>query len=232
VAGLGAFLEGLANSLLLALGAMAVFIAVIVVPAVVETVTGGRSIGKAMFGLRVVNLDGGPVGFMGAFLRALALPFLDMLGFVLPLGAFVALGNRWNQRIGDLLAGTIVVTDRSVASLVTPVSFFPPPGYEAFVERIDTSVMTSEQYRLVRTLLMRAPDMTLETRAWTTERMADLVVRLLRTPAQPGMAAEAYLACVCSAYQQANGGYPVEFIEPTYHWAPTQVPMSMPTGVG
>lgn len=72
----------------------------------------GWTLGKRIIGLRVVELDGRRVGFRGALLRNLVRP-LDS-GFLL--GAFVGMSvimaTRRRQRLGDLLAKTMVVEDR------------------------------------------------------------------------------------------------------------------------
>lgn len=75
---------------------------------------GGRTPGKRALKLRVVRLDGQPIGWKEAFLRGLLvtadfLPFLFMTGLVCML--FVP-GFR---RLGDLAAGTLVIQDEMVA---------------------------------------------------------------------------------------------------------------------
>ncbi|MFO0584444.1 MAG: RDD family protein [Anaeromyxobacter sp.] len=75
-----------------------------------EVFGGGRTPGKRALGLRVVRADGAPVGLAESLarnvLRALELP----LGYA-PGVLMVALGQR-RQRLGDLVAGTLVVRDR------------------------------------------------------------------------------------------------------------------------
>ncbi len=75
-----------------------------------------RTPGKMMFKLEINRLDGGAIGWPEAsvrtFLRVIeANPLL--LG-ILPGGIFVVLSKR-RQRLGDLLAGTLVV-ERSAAT--------------------------------------------------------------------------------------------------------------------
>jgi uncharacterized RDD family membrane protein YckC len=98
-------------------------------PTISETVSTGRSIGKTAAGLRVVRVDGGPERFRHALARALAGMFADLnlplfaavlfgevpAPFVLMVGlpgAVVSVVSRRGQRIGDLLAGTLVVRER------------------------------------------------------------------------------------------------------------------------
>jgi uncharacterized RDD family membrane protein YckC len=92
-------------------------------PVACETLSTGRSVGKAAVGLRVVRLDGGPERFRHALVRALSGWFADigMSGGLV--GACTSASSPKGQRIGDLLAGTIVVRERGAGgqgSLPTP----------------------------------------------------------------------------------------------------------------
>lgn len=84
--------------------AMLVVVAV-VLPTVVETATGGRSLGKLAVGGRIVRSDGGAAGFRHALLRALA-GVLEIWMTLGALAAIVGLFTPRTQRLGDLLAGT------------------------------------------------------------------------------------------------------------------------------
>jgi len=71
--------------------------------------TTGRSLGKALLGLRVVALDGRPAGLGRAAARTAlrvvdALPFLYLVAFVVVLAT-----PPRRQRVGDLVAKTLVV---------------------------------------------------------------------------------------------------------------------------
>lgn len=185
------------------------FVLVVGLPALVEYLSGGRSLGKLLLGLRVVSMTGSPVGPMAVFLRSLALPTVDFISFVLPLGLVVAVLTHWSQRVGDLLAGTMVVTDRKVDARVQPASFFPPSGTEAIVASIETSSLTAEQYHLVRSFLVRAPTLTGLARQAIAADLATRVMVSLAMSTTFGLQPEAFLACVASAYQQRGGAYPV-----------------------
>jgi len=64
----------------------------------------GTTLGKALFGLRVVAVNGGRVGVARAVVRNIFLPF-DLLG----LGFILATLTPRRRRIGDFVAGTEVV---------------------------------------------------------------------------------------------------------------------------
>jgi len=83
-----------------------------------STVRSGRTLGKKLLQLRVVNIDGTPVGFRGAMIHyglpvAVALlfaPILGPLGYVAVLfGVLTWPRNANYQGLHDRLAGTIVV---------------------------------------------------------------------------------------------------------------------------
>jgi uncharacterized RDD family membrane protein YckC len=85
---------------------------VLVVPAayfVLMHGTGGRTLGKMLFGARVVTLTGAPVGYPRALGR-----YLAAFAALLPLAAgFLAAAARSDKRgLHDLLAGTRVVRAR------------------------------------------------------------------------------------------------------------------------
>ncbi|MCG8275221.1 RDD family protein [Stenotrophomonas sp. NLF4-10] len=83
----------------------------------------GRTLGKRALGLRVVARDGAPLGWMPAIVRNL-LRTVDMLPFGYALGLVACLCDRHGRRLGDLVAGTLVVH--------TPAPPATPPA------RIDT----------------------------------------------------------------------------------------------
>lgn len=85
---------------------------VLVVPTVVETVTQGQSLGKKAMGLRVVRTDGGPVRLRHSMVRATT-GFLE-IWLTLGSGALICgILDRRSRRIGDLLAGTYAVLERT-----------------------------------------------------------------------------------------------------------------------
>ncbi|MEX2535206.1 MAG: RDD family protein [Trueperaceae bacterium] len=72
--------------------------------------TTGASIGKLLLGLRVVQEDGNPIGWPAAIVRNV-LRFVDGLFFYL-VGALLAWGSPKRQRLGDRIAGTVVIRHR------------------------------------------------------------------------------------------------------------------------
>ncbi len=76
-----------------------------------ETAWSGQTVGKRVMSLRVIQESGVRIGFYHAALRNLARP-VDRLPLLYMVGGMAALVSRSHQRLGDMLAGTIVVRER------------------------------------------------------------------------------------------------------------------------
>ncbi|MGH7723559.1 MAG: RDD family protein [Candidatus Dormibacteria bacterium] len=88
---------------------------------VCEVATGGRTPGKSAGQLRVLDTSGAAPTAAQLLLRNVA-RFVDVL---LGLGVVVMFWNSQSRRIGDLLAGTVVVRVRPAVSFAAAVA--PPP---------------------------------------------------------------------------------------------------------
>ncbi|TJZ79097.1 RDD family protein [Chitiniphilus eburneus] len=91
-----------------------------------EVLGDGRTPGKRMLGLQVLREDGLPVGWRESILRNVlrAIDFMPLC-YGIGLGAML-LDSRF-RRIGDLVAGTIVVYREPPAPLPRPVDAAPIP---------------------------------------------------------------------------------------------------------
>lgn len=77
-------------------------------PVLFEVFDHGRTPGKRALGLRVVAANGAPVGWLAAFTRNL-MRTVDMLPFGYATGLLASLADPWGRRLGDMVAGTLVV---------------------------------------------------------------------------------------------------------------------------
>lgn len=77
-------------------------------PVVFEVLCGGQTPGKRFFGLMVCHDNGQPVGWQASFLRNLLL-LADFLPLVFVVGILCMLFHGNQKRLGDLVAGTLVV---------------------------------------------------------------------------------------------------------------------------
>jgi uncharacterized RDD family membrane protein YckC len=72
-----------------------------------ESIIGGRTPGKIIAKIKVVNIDGSTPGLLSYFLRWILLP-IDLFPYG-GIGALCILFSKNHQRLGDLAAGTTVV---------------------------------------------------------------------------------------------------------------------------
>lgn len=202
-AGAGAAGGEAAFVIVLVVGATAVLLGY---PIVLESTWQGRTLGKAALGLRVLTVEGGPIGARHALIRGFLL-LVDL--YLVPIGVIavasvLAAGRR--QRLGDLVAGTIVVKDAAPARGSFAVRFPAPPGLEGYVATLDTSPLTARQYGVVRSFLLRVEELDPAARGSMAWSLAQRVERRLGVPRHESVHPEAFLACVAAAHQQRTGG--------------------------
>lgn len=127
-AGAGIMVDGSMALLVVAFFLGANFLLTTLFLAWAEVRGGGQTWGKRRLGLRTVQLTGHPPGVAAALVRNLARVFDD-----LPPMWMIPTLTASRQRLGDLLAGTCVITERARAPL-TPVRW-PAESWRALVER-------------------------------------------------------------------------------------------------
>ena len=81
-----------------------------------EALWAGKSLGKLALRLRVVDVRGGPITAGQAIVRNL-FRIVDFLPVYYAAGAIAIFVSARNQRLGDMVAGTIVVRDRAAVRL-------------------------------------------------------------------------------------------------------------------
>lgn len=124
-------------------------------PVGLETLWRGRTLGKAVMGLRVVRDDGGPIRFRHAFVRGLVGVVVDRPGVSSGLLALVPmLVTKRSKRLGDLAAGTVVVQERVPSRRVAaPVV---APELAGWAGGLDLSGLTDALAAQIRQFLARA----------------------------------------------------------------------------
>lgn len=131
--------------------------------ALFEGFAGGRTPGKRALGIRVVLDDGRPITFGAAATRAL-LRLVDLQPGVTGLvGLAFIFFHPEHRRLGDLVAGTIVVRDRpeTVGAAVPTIQSEPPPA-----PLTDTPArLSDEEFHLVGQFVARASALAPEARA-------------------------------------------------------------------
>ena len=164
------------------------------VPVLVETLSRGRSLGKLVLGLRVVRDDGGPVRFRHALTRGLAGIFVD---FLLTLGAgaiICSLLNERGKRVGDILAGTVVVRERAPAK-TEPLPVVPS-HLVSWAAGLELSRLPADLGLAVRNYLSRYTQLAPTVRDQMGDQLAAEVARYVTPAPPPGTPPWAYLAAV------------------------------------
>src|SRR5437764_3594517 len=181
-------------------GSFAVFAAIWGYPILLETLWRGRTVGKAALGLRVVTREGGQIGFRHAAIRGA----LGLVDFALSSGAVAVicvLVTADNQRLGDLVAGTLVLRERTGLRRPTPTTFAPPLGLDAYADSLDLAGIGPAEYGVVRAFLLRAPSLPAPVRARLAAQVGETVAARVQPPPPAGVPAEIFLASVAAAYR-------------------------------
>src|SRR5882757_5854786 len=126
-----------------------------------ETATRGRSLGKMALGLRVVSEDGGPERFRQALFRALASVTEIWLLAGGP-AVICSLLSPKGKRIGDVFAGTMVISERAPRLSPPPAM---PPILAWWAASLQLSGLHPEQAERARQFLSRASQLDPQIRA-------------------------------------------------------------------
>lgn len=176
-----------------------------------ETLARGRSPGKMALGLRVVRDDGGPIRFRHALTRALAGVIVDF-GPVLVwsvVAVVVSLCSTRSKRVGDFLAGTVVIRERS-PDTGTPPIFPMPPALASWAGQLDLSGLTDDLALAIRQYLSRYAQLRPEARDALGHDLARELSARIGTPLPYGVPDWAYLQAVLAERRnRVAGGRPV-----------------------
>lgn len=152
-----------------------------------EWIWNGQTPGKRWLKLRVIREDGRPITFWEASVRNL-LRTLDMMPAPFySIGLISVFVSSSDQRVGDMVAGTVVVREREAEApafaevFASPVSdpalrrSFKPVDFVA-----DINVLTESEIEVVETFLRRRWDLADMARQWMAWRVALPIMYKLR----------------------------------------------------
>lgn len=171
---------------------MTIFVFVLL-PMLVEVLSHGRSLGKLILGLRVVRDDGGAVRLRHSFIRALLWPF-EIVSSGGGIAALSGLLSPQAKRLGDYLAGTTAVSERSRP--LPPMHTHVAPHLHEWLNRTDVTAIPDGLHRRIVAFLAMAPRLGAESR-W--QRAIELATELnpYVAPAPPeGTFPEQFLSAV------------------------------------
>ncbi len=142
----------------------------------------GQTFGKRQLDLRVIKDSGAPITAYEAIGRNL-LRAIDSLPFLYGVGILAVMLNKQNKRLGDMVAGTVVVHERPLADLQpawsqltsAQVPESPPSAY-------NTARLSVDELQLIEAFLQRRYEMPPQLRIQTAFQIADRVGRTLEIP--------------------------------------------------
>ena len=162
-------------------------------PVLCELLLHGRSVGRLVMGTRVVRDDGGPVHLRQSLLRAV-MAMLEIWSTSGAIALTCSVIDRRSRRVGDLLAGTMVIQERMRS--LSPQRVEVPESLGRWVQGADVGRLPLTLMQDIRSFLPRAGTINPESRR---ELSRDLLRRTLPhvAPAPPpGTDPEELLAAV------------------------------------
>jgi uncharacterized RDD family membrane protein YckC len=164
-----------------------------------EVIWQGQTPGKRYTKIRVIRDDGRRESIQQALLRALLRPFDDLL----TIGFFLILLGKQEKRLGDIVAGTLVIQEEY---LVAPSFQVSSQGEEFVTELLETANIAQlkpDDFALIRDYLQRRKNISPKAKAELSlnlARQTRTIIDLKKLP--PGLTPDVFLEAVYLAYQR------------------------------
>ena len=165
----------------------------VIIPATVESLTRGRSLGKLALGIRIVRDDGGPIRVRHAIIRALT-GFIELWVSFGGIALIASLIHPQGKRLGDMLAGTYAVRVRGGQRALPPLVM--PYELAGWVRSTDIRRLPDGLALSTRQFLGRAHGLHDGSRVRLGSELAAEVERYVAPGPPPGTHPERFLAAV------------------------------------
>jgi len=146
--------------------------------AIFESLWNGQTPGKRIAHLRVIQESGRPVQVWQAVARNV-MRFIDQLPSIYAVGLVSALISKQNRRLGDFVAGTVVVHERPLAKISVAWASAPADGAPAI--RFGAARLGAEETRLIEAFLQRRESLDSEVRSRMAHQIAERTAAALGT---------------------------------------------------
>ncbi len=168
-----------------------------------EALWNGQTPGKRLQRIRVIRLNGQPIGWLESSIRNI-LRAVDMWAGVYPVGLLVMFLSPRCQRLGDYAAGTVVVLEQQKAvpmghakdATSSPV---PLPDMELHLSTLDP-----REYRLSRAFLQRRKEMDPEHRTRIARTLAHRLMQRWGILPRADLSYESFLEAVVELYERSR----------------------------
>lgn len=162
-------------------------------PVLCELLLRGRSVGRLAVGTRVVREDGGPVHVRQSVLRAVMAMF-EIWATAGAVALTCAVLDRKSRRIGDLLAGTVVIQERMASS--RPPRVETPASLRDWATGADVGRLPVTLVQDIRSFLPRAERINPRSRQQLARDLLQRTLPHVAPAPPPGTDPEAFLAAV------------------------------------
>ena len=140
-----------------------------------EMLMHGASLGKRALGLRVVKTDGLPIGFTESALRNL-LRAADFVPSAYIVGVVVMSVDARFRRLGDMLAGTLVISEQ-IEQVLPPIALHPGPTHDELRALPPRVSLNADELDALEQFIRRAPALSSARSAELAELVAPLLAR-------------------------------------------------------
>jgi uncharacterized RDD family membrane protein YckC len=167
-----------------------------------ESLWQGQTPGKRYAKIRVIRDDGRPAGLSQATLRALLRPIDDALS----IGFLMIVFNKQEKRLGDLLAGTVVIQEEHPSSDQKLILSDHAESFAAqLLEVSNLSLLLPDDFASIREFLQRRQQIQPEARQNLSRQLARQLKSILELEIIPFKSdAETFIESVFLAYQQQS----------------------------
>jgi uncharacterized RDD family membrane protein YckC len=160
-----------------------------------EWLMSGQTPGKRLIGIRVIKVGGYSLRFLDVLLRNL-MRFVDFLPVFYGVGATSLIVTSRCQRLGDLVAGTLVVQQEASATeeLLTPLPL--PTESETIPLAGRLSAVPGRVIDLAVEFVIQRNQLAPRYRQQIAVELSDLIAKLAGIPLDPTQSAESFLGSV------------------------------------
>lgn len=174
-----------------------------------EAFGNGRTPGKRIARIRVIQRSGRAIGLFESMARNF-IRYVDQIPSFYAVGVISMFVTRQHQRLGDLAAGTIVVRDRETetplwgdtrtrtftAASFSAVSPIPEPHMAVSVSAVGLAKLTASDLEVLENFFARRLDLPLSTREFLAQRISGAILAKSGLEPPPDVSIETFLEAV------------------------------------
>ena len=170
---------------------------------VFEALWSGQTPGKRLQKLRVIKVNGQPIGWLESSIRNILRAVDILLGFY-PLGLLVMFLSSRSQRIGDYAAGTVVIVERRRKVPMDGTRLRSLAKVNLPELELHISSLQPKQYQIIRSFLQRREAMDNSHRRELARTLVQRLMKKWPIPARPDISDEDFLEEIVGLYERSR----------------------------